>query len=229
MFVLPGVSDFKAQFARDFPFASEAVQATAAATFNVNGVITAVTPVDRGLGYTSRPTVIVVDGQDGPGDGAVVVAILTNGQISGYTVMNGGTGYVAPQLTVQGGGLDDTNLDYVQDFDVRRALLAAGVNFNAALWADQPTFTYAFCLKAAHFLCVNLKASTQGLRGRGGEWLRNAFSVGDISAAYTLPDKIVKSPILGPLLETTYGNQYLQLVAPQLVGNVMAAVGWSKP
>ena len=126
-------------------------------------------------------------------------------------------------------GTDDSDLNRIRTSDVAKAIAAAGINFNEGLWSDQTSFTYAYCLLAAHFLCINIKASTQGLVGRGGEWLRNAFSVGDVSAGYQLPPRMVNSTITAPLLETTYGCQYLQILAPMLVGAAYAVCGHTKP
>ena len=229
MYNIPGVSDFKSAFDRDFGFSTTGVNATAQATTGTTGAILTVVPVDLGQGYTGTPKVTITDANDGPGQGATATANVANGQVTSYTVNTPGTGYVAPVVTVTAGGVDPTNMDYIRDTDILRALTAAGVNFNQALWGSQETFTYAFLMKAAHFLCINLKGSNQGLRGHGGDWLRAAFAVGDISASYQFPPQIMNSKILAPLMETTYGCQYLQLVAPQLVANMRAVWGHTKP
>lgn len=202
---------------------------------NVAGQIVAINPVDLGSGYTSAGKVKIVDSNDGPGQGATATCSQANGQITGYTVTAAGSGYLAPVVAVTGGGVDVTDLNYVQDQDVNKAITQTMVNFNQGLWGnpgnpeDQAVFNAAFLAKAAHFLCLNLKASTQGLRGRGGEWLRNAFAVGDISSNYTIQETIGRSKILAPLMETTYGCLYLQMVSPRLVANVRSVIGWTKP
>jgi phage tail sheath protein FI len=64
--------------------------ATAAVTVNANGRIIALTPTNLGNGYTFAPNVTIT----GPGTGALIQANLDNaGHVSGYTVINGGSGY----------------------------------------------------------------------------------------------------------------------------------------
>jgi hypothetical protein len=223
------VAEFKANFDRDFAFSAQGNQATATAQINSSGQLISVTPVDLGRGYTSAPTVKIVDADDGPGQGASVTANLSGDQVTSYTVNAPGSGYVNPLAFLSGGGVDDTNLSWIRDRDINKALTAAGINFNCALWDSQDEFSYVFLLKSAHFLCLNLKAASQAIRGRGGEWLRTAFNVGDVSAQYQIPDWMLRSKILGPLAETTYGCQYLQLLAPKTIGNARAVIGHTKP
>ncbi len=63
--------------------------ATASATASA-GVITAVTPVAAGSGYTNPPGVFITGGG---GYGAIVQASVVAGAVVGYQVINGGTGY----------------------------------------------------------------------------------------------------------------------------------------
>ena len=114
-----------------------------------------------------------------------------------------------------------TNRAAVMDQDITNALTAAGMNTNVELWSTQAEYTYASNLAAAHFLVTNLLAAAQGLRGQG-EWLVQAKSVDQISTTYAIPERILNSPTLAQFSKTTYGMQYLHLLAPRLVGNVMA-------
>jgi hypothetical protein len=231
-FTNPGVGEFKQWYDRDFPFSAQGVNATAMATFNAAGQILAVVPVDLGSGYTSAARVQIVDADNGPGTGATATSGYfagNNGQITSYTLGAAGAGYLNPQVLVTGGGVDDTNKNYVRDTDINAALSMAGINMNPSLWPDQDGWNIAYLLKAAHFLCIRIRGSTQGLRGRGGEWLRAAFGAGEINASFNFPAKITRSTNLAPLMETTYGCQYLQLVAPQLIANVRGVVGHTKP
>lgn len=77
--------------------------ATATATV-VDGVITAVTPVDVGSGYLSTQTYVVIKG--GPGSGASLVATINNYRLAMITINSGGSGYVQDQVTILivGGG-----------------------------------------------------------------------------------------------------------------------------
>jgi hypothetical protein len=124
--------------------------------------------------------------------------------------------------------LDQTDTSRIRDKDITKALVQAGINFSQANWSSQANFTYAYCLLAAHYLCENIAASSQGINGQG-EWLINAKSVDTISANFSIPERIMKSIILAPISKTTYGCAYLELLAPQLVGNVFPVCGFSKP
>lgn len=65
------------------------------------GVVTSVTIVDGGAGYTATPKLYFTGGG---GTGAVATAALTGGVITGVTVITGGSGYTsAPTVTVAGG------------------------------------------------------------------------------------------------------------------------------
>ena len=97
-----------------------------------------------------------------------------------------------------------------------------------SLWANQTEYTYTFNLLTAHFLVTNLIASSQGIRGQG-EWLMQAKTVGDISAQYMIPDRINQHPYLGLLTKTRYGCQYLELMLPKMVGNIITCFGPTKP
>jgi hypothetical protein len=71
-------------------------------TASENGVITAITVVDTGSGYTSAPTVTIRDGADpsnpGPGVDATATATIS---ISGFILDNFGSDYIsAPTVTI---------------------------------------------------------------------------------------------------------------------------------
>jgi hypothetical protein len=128
-----------------------------------------------------------------------------------------------PFAAEEGSPAVSTNLAKVTDADITSALLAAGINSNAGLWSTQAEYTYVYNLLAAHYLCVSLLSAAQGIRG-AGTWLTQSKTVGDITEAYAIPERIMKSLTLAPLSKTTYGCQFLSLIAPRLVGNVMAIV-----
>lgn len=123
---------------------------------------------------------------------------------------------------------DQTTTKFVRDIDITRALTLAGANINDSLWENQPLYTEARLLLAAHYLCTNIFASSQGLGGQG-EWLRASKALGPATEAFAIPPRILKSPSLGLLSKTLYGCIYLQMVAPRLVGAVFVAQGGTTP
>lgn len=113
---------------------------------------------------------------------------------------------------------DDTNLKAVRDADINRAFTGASLNFNCGLFATQATYQEAYLNLAAHVLCRNLLASTQGLQGQF-PWLNAMKSAGGVSSSAVIPDRIKNSPFLASLSLTRYGAAYLEYIMPYLVGN----------
>lgn len=123
------------------------------------------------------------------------------------------------------------------DADIQNALNMASTYFNADLFSDVPLGapgetndttseqTLAYLYAAAHFLVLNIQAAG-GLSGLGsGSGLKSSSegtitskSIGGISAGYMWPDDIANDPMLYQFTRTAYGQQYLQMLAPKLVG-----------
>src|SRR5262249_35496551 len=61
-----------------------------------NGVVTQISVVGTGSGYTDNPTV----GESGAGTGLVAVAQIGRGQIASIPVIQGGPGYTSPPQVV---------------------------------------------------------------------------------------------------------------------------------
>ena len=100
-YTFPTIDDFKAQFARDFPYAVPAWGAKGTAVVTA-GALTAVTVTKGGQGYTGKPDVSVTD-STGPGAGAVVAVTVANGKVDGLTITTPGAGYLTPVLSFSGG------------------------------------------------------------------------------------------------------------------------------
>lgn len=120
--------------------------------------------------------------------------------------------------------VDQTDMAKVRDADITIGLTQASANFNQNLFASQAVFTEAFLLLTAHFLCVNLLASSQGLGG-SAQWLTNTKAVGNVSESFSVPERILHSPFLAAISKTLYGMTYLTIISPLLVGNVALQQG----
>jgi len=123
---------------------------------------------------------------------------------------------------------DQTDTTKVMDSDINSALLAAGVNFNQALFGDQPTYSYAFNLLAAHYLVTSLLSSAQGIQGQG-EWTTQSKGAGNLSTAFAIPERILANPTMALLSKTRYGMLYLELMLPKLIGAMITVYGPTKP
>lgn len=120
------------------------------------------------------------------------------------------------------------DLSMVIPSDINNALLDAKVFFNPDLASDQDSYTLYFLLLTAHFLVTNLRNSSQGLAG-SYKFLATSTSVGSVSESTTLPERIQNNPELMMLSKTNYGAKFLQLVLPQLVGQIFTVCGATRP
>lgn len=222
-FTIPTVSDFKAQFARDFPYAVPAWGAGVGITVT-GGVISFSGPVLPGQGYSDDPTAAV---QDNPPDGSppatnalVTVNGVANGGVTGFTLVNGGTAYSpGARLIVSGGNGDNSDLTRVTDDDIVGAVFDAAYNVNQCLFGTQEEWNRAFLYLAAHNLVERLLAAGEGMRSRYS-WLVELKHAGDLSTKFKIPDNILQSSFLSSLSTTRYGARYLEIISPLLIGNM---------
>lgn len=125
--------------------------------------------------------------------------------------------------------------DKVRDTDITRAFTDALMVWNPCLWRTEEKVN-AFCYAAAHFLVLSLQAAgglaapskALGPQNRGGGVVQTK-SVGGVSVGYQMPDFVAKSAILSQFMRTDYGQRYLQLVTPRLVGNLDIVAGERDP
>lgn len=116
-------------------------------------------------------------------------------------------------------------LSEVLDADITRALNEATLVFNADLWEDSTAENIAFLYAAAHFMVLNLQVAggltasntSQGVKSKGGGTIISK-SVGGVSVQYVLPPSITEDKILSGFMHTDFGQRYLQLLTPRLVG-----------
>ncbi|MDE3073908.1 MAG: DUF4054 domain-containing protein [Chloroflexota bacterium] len=224
-YVLPSIGDFKGQFFRDFPYATPlrpkgVTPATLTATLNPSGGVSGITVVDGGAGYSQiNPMSVTIYG--GGGMAAVAGTVShTSGVITAVAVSKAGYGYtVAPQVYLGVG--DNTDTERVTDPDIAAAFtVATQFNLTQGLFPSQAAFAYAYNLLTAHYLCEAVRAGTTGLGGKG-DWLVSMRKVGNVSENFEIPPRILNSPFLAKLSKTTYGAQFLELVSPQLVANMV--------
>lgn len=130
-------------------------------------------------------------------------------------------------------------LDKVRPVDIQNALNMASGMFNPALFSTAPIgvppnltsealMAYLNC--SAHFLVTAL----QGVGGLGkiggglnsqGEGIVGNKAVGGVSVGFVWPSMITSSPALFQFTKTIYGQAYLQILMPRLVGNVGLVFG----
>ena len=127
-------------------------------------------------------------------------------------------------------------LDSVRDADLNRAFVDALSVYNPCLWdsnSAKPAFMYA----AAHFLVLNIQ--TAGGVGCGptnigllnvADGVITSKTAGPLTVSYTEPPEFVKrSMSLLPFWKTTFGQMYVQMLGPRLIGNVVTVLGEVDP
>lgn len=117
-----------------------------------------------------------------------------------------------------------TTVETVMDADIEKAQGQASFNFNEAIISDQARFTILFNYLTAHFLCLDLRMAAQGVSSQYN-WVRTSKAVGSVSEGYQVPDRIMANPELAMLTQTGYGGKYLQLILPQLLGQIFVVAG----
>jgi len=117
---------------------------------------------------------------------------------------------------------------YVQDADIQKAFDEADTWNNDGLFCDQKTFTIGFMNLSAHYLAMNLRASSQGISGQF-DWGANSKSVGSVSISTAIPQRILENPELAYLTKTNYGTKYAMMILPQLSGVMFNTPGATTP
>lgn len=118
----------------------------------------------------------------------------------------------------------NVDLTTVNDTDVNKALISQQNTINPGLFVNQNLYTQGALLLAAHYLVMNLRNSAQGIAGQY-LWLTASKSVGPVSSAYSIPERILENPELALLAGTAYGAQYLAMIIPYLTGVMFPVAG----
>jgi hypothetical protein len=126
------------------------------------------------------------------------------------------------------GGSTSAPLDFVLTSDIQKALNRTALMINEALAPDQAFFTEIYLLLSAHNMVMSLRVSSQGV-GSQPEWLRVGKSAGSVSESFQIPERFVQNPQLALLQRTGYGQEYLELILPNLIGQISWVPGRTLP
>lgn len=116
----------------------------------------------------------------------------------------------------------------VLDVDIANAFLMTNINFNPDLWSDQGSYNVGYFLLSAHYLVMNLRASSQGINGQFN-FLQQSKSVAQVAETFGIPQRVLDNPDWSILCKTNYGAQFIQLVLPQLAGQMYFVPGNTRP
>lgn len=117
----------------------------------------------------------------------------------------------------------DVNNNVTQG-DVEYAFQFTNISINQGFFTDQGSYTLGYNLLAAHYLVTNLRASSQGINGQYN-WLQVSKAVGQVNEAFAIPQYILNNPLLSSFSKTNYGQAYLAMILPNLVGFMYGVCG----
>ncbi len=116
----------------------------------------------------------------------------------------------------------------VLDADIAKAFVMTNVNMNQGLFGYQESYNVGYLLMSAHYLVMNLRASSQGINGQFS-FLEQSKSVASVAQSFAIPQRILDDPYLSILAKTNYGAEFLALVLPQICGALSIAPGSTRP
>ena len=111
----------------------------------------------------------------------------------------------------------------ITDADIEKAFAEAAFVFNKSLFEEKDQ-KLAFLYISAHYLVIDLKNSSMGLKGTFNGLMTNK-SVGSVSVGYSMPNWILENPIYSLIAQTPYGVKYLSLIINSCIGNFVAVKG----
>lgn len=116
----------------------------------------------------------------------------------------------------------------ILDQDIGNAFFSTNFNINQGLFENQGSYSLGYLLLSAHYLVMNLRQSSQGMNGQYN-FLQSSKGVGQVSESFSIPERIMGDPYWAMLTKTNYGQAYLQLLLPQLAGQMFNAYGTTLP
>lgn len=121
----------------------------------------------------------------------------------------------------------DNATNTIGDTDISNAMAEAAAYINPFLFPTQAQYTLGALRLSAHYMVMNLRASSQGLWGQY-EWATTSKSAGAVSQGITLPERVQNNPMFQMLSKTNYGAQYFYMIYPQLIGQTFGVYAGSK-
>lgn len=119
---------------------------------------------------------------------------------------------------------DDQGLEFVQDSDIQKALMKTGWMLNQTLASCQDMYTFLYLTLSAHNMVIDLRNAAQGVASQG-DWLTVGKAAGPVSQSFQIPQRILDNPEWAALSLTGYGMDFLQVVIPQLTGQIFFVPG----
>ena len=112
----------------------------------------------------------------------------------------------------------------VTNNDITKGFIEATMNFNESLFSDDDSLKMCYVYLTAHYLVNDLQTASAGVNS-AGQFPVNSRSAGPLSESYAIPEWMLRDPVLGSFMTTRYGQKYLSLIKPLLIGNVTVYTG----
>ncbi len=117
---------------------------------------------------------------------------------------------------------DPLNTKYVTDADISRAINDAIIEFNDGLFGAFTTQIFMYL--AAYNLVQNIQTAMKGMSAQA-QFVMNSTNVGGVSVGNMVVGQFADDPYLSKYLKNAYGQKYVELVHPYLIGRVRVAEG----
>ena len=119
---------------------------------------------------------------------------------------------------------DPDNLDFITDGDIQNAIDYATMDFNEGIFGAATGATYLFLLLTAYHLVENIQTSQKGLSAQS-QFVTENISVGGVSVGNIVSERIAADPVLSKYMKNAYGQKYIEMALPYLVGRVAVVSG----
>ena len=116
----------------------------------------------------------------------------------------------------------DERVNYILDGDIVNAYQEACISYSPSLFGADDAVKLSYLYLTAHYLVHDLRSN--GLESAASHPLASQ-SVGSVSASYSIPEYILKTPIYSFYATSGYGLKYLNFLLPAMAGNVCAISG----
>lgn len=107
--------------------------------------------------------------------------------------------------------------DYVSDSQILNAFNEARIVFNESLFGSPDAAKMAFLYGAAHYLAFDIK-TINGINSWEPFMVESSRKAGDVSVNNFIPSKLASNPRFSLFMTTPFGQKFLSLMAPYLVG-----------
>jgi hypothetical protein len=114
-----------------------------------------------------------------------------------------------------------TDFDYtvITDSLILRAFNEAYLLINPGNYSSNDKFISAFLYASAHLLVLNYRNANINIQSIGEEKVDKVGTHG-VSEGYTIPKRYKNSVLINQFAKTSYGQRFLSLTLPSLVGNM---------